>query len=146
MPAGRVNFGSWLLRLLVWDGALPAAIMCTPAVIKLLLPNNRGAIEITAVLLPIVAFLVRFRVGKRHINSNSCSRRVQILQLFVFCIGIFVLLFVDAIFVLSHIMPKGVFTVGDFRLGAVAGATYLTVMAIAMYPGRTEVYDESWEY
>jgi hypothetical protein len=67
---GRVNYGSWLRRLIAWDGLLPGCIVIVPAAIEILLPNHRGAIEIAALILPITAFFLRVRAGKHHIASN----------------------------------------------------------------------------
>jgi hypothetical protein len=76
-------------------------------------------------------------LGKQHITSNDCSARVRRVQLTVFCVGIFVLFMIDAVIVLSHVMPKqAVFaTTADLIVCAVLYMTYLNAMAFAMYPG-----------
>ena len=101
----QLDLGKWVLRLFAWDGALPAGVLLIPSLVGLALPNNRGAIEITAVVLPNVAFFVRFLVGKRHIESNNCPNAMKILQLCVLCLCILLLLLVDAFVVLLHVMP-----------------------------------------
>jgi len=55
----------------------------------------------------------------------------------VFCLGIFMLVFIDAIMVLSHVMPKeaAFATAADLIVWAALYAIYLTLMALAMYPG-----------
>ncbi|MDR3639662.1 MAG: hypothetical protein P4L84_38030 [Isosphaeraceae bacterium] len=146
MAAGQLGVTSWLLRLITWDGVLPACIVFAPAGIELLFPNNRGAIELAAVLLPITAFWVRFSVGKRHIDTNHCGPAVRTFQLCVFCFGIFVLVFFDAAITLSHIMPQGALfsTSADILVWGIIGAIYVTSMAIAMYPGRSAKHDEEF--
>ena len=49
-----------------------------------------------------------------------------------------VLALIDAVLMLSHVMPKGeLFRAdGDRLIWAILVAFYLTMMAIAMYPGR----------
>jgi hypothetical protein len=116
MAAGRVTYGSWLLELVAWDGILPVFVVLVPTVIELLFPNRRGALEVTAITLPIAAFFLRFFVGKRHINSNRCARTVRHFQLVGLCIGILVLLMIDSLVILAHEMPKGALFATDTDL------------------------------
>ena len=74
MAAGQIKLGSWLLTVFTWDGLLPPCILLVPYLIEILFPNNRGAIEVMAVLLPITGYFVRLVVGKRQIASNLCGR------------------------------------------------------------------------
>jgi hypothetical protein len=134
----QLDVRSWLLRLFAWDGALPAGVLLVPSLVGLVLPNNRGAIEITAVVLPIVAFFIRFRVGKHHIESNNCAAAMKILQLVVLCVAILLLMLVDAFVVLLHVMPwqAGAVTRGDLHVLGIIASIYLTLMGLALYPGR----------
>jgi len=143
--ANRASIGSWLFRLMAWDGLLPAAVWAVPWVIEWLIPHRRGAIEVTAVVLPIVAFFIRYQVGRRYIASNRCGALMRGLQVGVFCVGILLLVLIDAVIVLSHVMPKGAAfaTAADCIVWAVLYSIYLTSMAIAMYPGPCEPPDES---
>jgi len=104
-------------------------------------PHSRAAIELTAVALAVVAFLVRYRVGKRYISSNNCGTIVRLFQLAVFCIGILVLVVIDAVMVLTHVMPRGAAfaTTGDLIVWAALYGTYVAAMAFAMYPGSRKV-------
>jgi len=106
-----------------------------------MLPHSRAAIELTAVVLSVVAFLVRYRVGKRYISSNDCGAIIRLFQLAVFCIGILVLVVIDAVMVLTHVMPRGAAfaTTGDLIVWAALYGTYVTAMAFAMYPGSRKV-------
>lgn len=135
---GRLDVASWLLTVVAWDGFLPALVLLLPTLIEVVIPNNRGAIEITAVLLPITAFFLRFLFGKRHIASNHCGIMVQRVQFVVFVVGIIVLALIECVVVLTHIMPKGfIWAHGSDRIvWAVLASTYLISMIIAMYPGR----------
>jgi hypothetical protein len=138
--AGRVNYVSWLLRLLSWDGLLPLCIAVAPNGVKLLFPNQPEAIAAAAVLLPIAAFLLRVRAGTRHIASNHCSKGVRFLQYCVFALGITPLIMIDCFIVLDHVQPGGLFAIRtpeDRLFLAILITFYLTTMAIAMYPGRT---------
>jgi hypothetical protein len=140
MVARNVNFGAWLFRVLTWDGLLPAFVILAPMLIEVLIPNNRGAIEIAAVVLPITGFFIRISVGKRHIASNSCGVVVRRLQFGVFCLGILTLVLIDSVLILCHVMPKAApfATKADCIVWIVLFSTYLTSMTIAMYPGRTK--------
>jgi hypothetical protein len=140
MAEGRVGFGTWALKVLTWDAVLPACVVFIPMGVQLLLPGRRGAIEITAVILPIAALFLRFRAGKRHIDSNRCSRRGKLIQLSVFCLGILPLVLTDCFFILSELMPRGALIAHrrDQIALAVLFSIYLVAMIVAMYPGRTE--------
>ena len=104
---GAVNFGKWALKVITWDAVLPALVVFFPLCVGFLFPNRRGIVEIIAVVLPIVAFLLRFRAGKRHIDSNQCSGLTKSVQLCVFCLGILPLALVDSVVILTEIMPRG---------------------------------------
>jgi hypothetical protein len=139
MPKGRVDYGSWALRVIAWDAVLPACIAFLPLGVKLLFPDRRGVMEVTAVVLPIVALLLRFRAGKRHVASNRCPKAIQRFQLCVFCLGILPLALVDCVIILSDLMPKGALFASeeDRMIWAILLSIYLASMIIAMYPGRT---------
>jgi hypothetical protein len=139
MAKGRVDYGSWALRVIAWDAVLAACIAFLPLGVKLLFPDRRGVMEVTAVILPIVAFLLRFRAGKRHVASNHCSKAVRRFQLGVFCLGILPLALVDCVIILSDLMPKGALFASeeDRTIWAILLSIYLGSMIIAMYPGRT---------
>jgi hypothetical protein len=134
---GGVNCGLWLRRLIAWDGTLPGCIVAVPAAIEALFPKHRGVIEVTAVMLPILAFFLRIIAGMRHIASNRCSTAVRRFQVCVFCIGVFPLVLIDCFLILSHVMPKGAgIDEETSRVACAIIAIYLTSMAVAMYPGR----------
>lgn len=141
---GHIDFAGWLFRFITWDGLLPVVILVVPTIIEALLPNRRGAIELAAVTLPIAALLFRFAVGRRHISSNNCGRRVRQFQYLALGVGLLVLVLIDAIMILSHVMPKGELFADkrDRFVCAVIFSLYLFLMAIAMYPGRTKPLPE----
>ena len=123
---------------------LPIGIALVPYAIEWLLPNRRGAIEIAAVTLPIAAFFARIVAGRRHITANNCSARFRQFQFVVFGFAVFMLVFFDAVLMLSHIMPPGAPGASWTELivlGTIA-MTYLALMAIAMYPGREKPLPE----
>jgi hypothetical protein len=134
MRDGRVNYRSWLLTVLTWDGVLPACVALIPAGIKLILPNNRGIIEVISVTLPIAAFLLRFRAGKRRIDTNGCSEAVRIVQMCIFVLGILALVLVDCFLILTNVMPQGAEM--SLVVSVALLAPYLAIMAVAMYPGH----------
>jgi hypothetical protein len=129
---------AWIVRIAIWDGALPAVIWLAPVIVQGLIPNLRGPVEIVAVVLPIVAFFIRFHVGRWHISANHCRIELRRFQYVALCFGALVLVLVDAVLILTNIMPKGaVFvTVGDVIVWAILILTYLGAMSIAMYPGK----------
>ncbi len=142
----RVNHGAWLLKLIAWDGLLPAIVILVPLVARQIAAQR--AVEFLAIALPIAAFLLRLFAGRRHIDSNQCSPLFRRVQFIFFYIAIFVLLMIDSLMILAHEMPPGAMFASavDFLIWAVLFALYLTCMAVAMYPGRTEHLVESREY
>jgi hypothetical protein len=137
MVIRQVDFVSWVLRVLTWDSLLPACVILFPTAIAFLLPNNRGAIEITGVVLPIAGFVLRVRAGRRQITSNHCAATMRHVQLGSFVVGILILTLIDAVLVLSHVMPQGALFADktDRVVWAILFFVYLASMSIAMYPG-----------
>jgi hypothetical protein len=138
MSAGTLDYRSWFIRVISWDAILPFCMFFMPTLIEFCFPNQRGVMEITAVTLPILAFMLRVRAGWRHIMTNRCSVVVQHLQFFVFCLGILPLVLIDCFMILSHLMPQGPLNVSQdgMLLLAIVFAVYLMIMTVAMYPGR----------
>jgi hypothetical protein len=135
-----VDWTAWVCRVLGWDGLLPALVALAPVLVGALIPGRRGAIEITAVVLPTSAFLFRVRAGHRHIMTNRCSAAARTFQLCVFGLGVLPLVLVDAFVVLAHVMPRGALLASEGDRLVLAGflTVYLTMMTIAMYPGRVK--------
>jgi hypothetical protein len=128
---------TWILRIAKWDGLLPAVVWTSPILVQLVFPNVRGAIELVAVALPIAALLLRYLIGKRHIDSNRCSLLTRRIQMLALCVGSIVLMLIDSVMILTHVMPKGAAfaTTGDVIVWGVLYAIYILSMTIAMYPG-----------
>ena len=137
MSIRRVNYRSWLLRIVTWDTLLPACVGLLPHGIELVFPKNRGVMEVVAVTVPVAAFFLRIRAGTHQIATNQCSQILRNLQRCAFVLGILPLVLVDAFLILSHLMPQGalIATPGDRLVWAIVLGVYLTCMAVAMYPG-----------
>jgi hypothetical protein len=138
MSVGSVGYRAWILRILTWDTALPACVAFIPAGVGTLFRNRRGVMEITAVTLPVAAFLLRLRAGRRHIASNRCPKWARRVQYGVFCLGILPLALIDCCLILSGLMPRGArfANAEDRAVWAVLVSIYLVSMIVAMYPGR----------
>jgi hypothetical protein len=143
----RVNYRSWLLRILTWDTVLPVAVVFIPNGIALLFPNRRGILEVTSVVLPVGAFLLRLVAGKRQIALNRCSEIVRKFQFCIFFLGILPLVLIDCVVILSHLMPDGALfaTNTDRLVWTVLIAIYLVSMAVAMYPGSARAETNQYE-
>lgn len=128
----------WMLRVLAWDGVLPLLVWIAPQVVSLVLPGRRGAIELAGIGLPIMAFLLRFHAGYRMISTNHCGPRMRAAQVGALFLGIFVLVPIDAMMILSHELPPGTMfrTSTDTLVFLALFAFYLSAMTIAAYPGR----------
>lgn len=143
--AGPIDFAGWLIRLVTWDGVLPVLILFAPSIVERLIPN-RGAIEIAAVVLPIAFFFWRIATGCRHIDANNCSPAFQKFQVWALVLAVFMLVFFDAMMILSHVMPKGALIAnrGDLIIIAVMLSFYLVPISIATYPGRAKPLPSVW--
>jgi hypothetical protein len=155
MPEKHLNYGEWALRVLAWDAVLPICVALLPMGVELLFPDHRGAIELTAVALPVTAFPLRAWAGIHHIKSNYCSYKVKIFQLGVFFLGVLPLALLDSVLIMSHLLPGGawgnkeIWTILRFGI-----MFYFIFMVVAMYPGRTGlpqtgpddlfVYHDTW--
>jgi hypothetical protein len=139
MYVGRINVGSWLLRVLTWDTLLPTVVLVVPAVVGILFPQNEVAWATTQLVLPTGGFILRFCAGKRHVFSNNCGPTIQRRQFFIFVIGILALVVVDALLVLSRVNPKKGLAECDRIVLVTCTVIYTFAMIIAMYPGRSDV-------
>jgi len=137
---------TWLIRFLGWDGLVPAAIWILPFALSLLIPQIPQLIEVMAVILPIVAFFLRFNAGVWHISTNRCGRIVRSGQLVALCCAILVLAVVDAVIILTNVMPKGAFTTSDLKIFGYIYGFYLSCMLFALYPGLTNKLRLKHEY
>jgi hypothetical protein len=143
MTFRRINYGQWVLKLVAWDGVLPVVVLLAPFVVKLVFPNHRDVMEVTAVILPIAAFFIRFFVAQHCISSNQCTPLVRLFQIVSLCMAILVLLLIESLMILAHEMPKGamVATTADWIVWVVLFSVYLACMSFAMYPGHAH---EGW--
>lgn len=136
----RTHYRHWLLTLVTWDGLLPVLVLVTPAVVSFFFPNQREAREAVGILLPIVAFLVRFCIGLRHIKTNHCNEWLRRLQVVALILGLFQLVMIDSLVLLAHEMPIANFKdPAEFIVWGVIITIYLIPMAIALYPGRKKI-------
>lgn len=142
----RINYGTWLRRVLAWDGLLPVGVVLLPYIVQTFFPNRRAIMEVTAVLLPVAAFFLRVGNGRRQIASNQCSKVIRRLQYSAFCLGILPLVLIDCVLILSHLMPPGALfqARSDLIVWMMLAGIYLASMVIAMYPGQT-LSDNEWD-
>ena len=106
----------------------------------MLFPNNGLVIVFLAVGLPIAALFVRMRAGCQHIDESYCGPTFQKVQVWSMVFGAFVLVLIDAMLIVMHEMGAGAFlaTQGDRIVVGSMVLTYLTAMAVAMYPGHSK--------
>lgn len=128
----------WLLRIVTWDGLLPCCVIAVTLVVKLMFPHVRGALEMTAIVLPISAFLLRAAVGSRQIAANQHGQILRISQYTAFGIALLLLVLIDCVLILSQIMPAGALWAAkqDRVVWAVLFSLYIGLMTFALFPGR----------
>ena len=119
----------WALTVFCWDGLLPVAVIFIPKLISLLFAGRQGSKELTFVIVPIVAFLVRYMIGMRRFRS--C--RTYWWQFVLFFVAILMLFMLEAFLVLMSLVQNGPpdgFWLFWFSLYGV----YLLIMAVALFP------------
>jgi len=139
---GYVNYRLWLCRLIAWDGILPAFVLLTPIIgLMLLGPLNADIVIVVAsVFVPNVVLIMRMKLGVRHIQSNNCSALLKTVQCIFLLVAIFILFCCDVLLVIIHLMPAGqAFEKNQWSIFGLGYCVYLTLMSIAMYPGRTPI-------
>lgn len=130
-------YGIWFRRVVAYDGLLPLMVWFTPWLASLAFPNRRGLIEMFAILLPVIGFLIRYVSGRRLIDENACSNIEQRWQFVSLCVGLMVLAVIDCVIVLLYVMPRGALQKpGDWLMFLILWVFYFSLMAGAMYPGR----------
>jgi hypothetical protein len=128
------RYGDWLLNVFYWDGLLPLGVLLSPKFVKILLPGRQGALELTFVIVPITAFLLRAW------NGRSRWLRGDILnwQAILFSIAILILVFLDAMLVMLYIVNDKP-PMEAYWLWAGMYLIYLAFMAIALFPVRRQL-------
>ena len=136
----RTRFG-WLMRLVAWDGIVPWMIWCFPFLIRWVFPGWRGAVELSAIILPVLGLLIRLVIGVQAIQINYCSPTWRAAQRVALIIGLLVLGLIDGVMIISHLLPQGfpIATWNDRIVWICLGVVYLSAMLFAWYPGRAPV-------
>lgn len=131
----------WISRVFRWDGLLPVAILLIPLALRLLFPNQRWAIELASILLPVCGFVIRFVVGCHFIGTNHCGDTFRALQSICLVIGLGKMALLDCVIILSILMPQGALMMNarDIAISVGLYGLYLLLMIVAMYPGRAPV-------
>lgn len=135
-----MKYFRWLLLIVTWDGLLPFCVAIAPIGIKIVFPNVRGAVEITAVVLPVLAFLLRAANGIRQITATCGAGILRNIKQIAFGIGLLLLTLIDCVLILSHIMPRGALFAAkeDCLMWAALFSIYFASMAFAFFPGRAD--------
>jgi hypothetical protein len=136
MAGTRINYISWLLRVVAWDGILPLVVWVAPYVLKVIVPNREEPRMLAVILTAICVFLLRWVMGVRHIEANRCSPAARQIQYFCFFAGLVVMLLTDAFALAMHDMLQPVDMIGMLIVLSLPFSIYLTLMTAAMYPGR----------
>ena len=137
----------WLKELLCWDGLLPCVIWGVPWVLSTLFPNQRGPIEVCAIILPIVGVFVRLIRGMVLIGQTSKTWYRWLSRFVCFLLGITVLCVLDAFVILLNIMPpmpppKDAW---DFAAMALPFAIYFVLVGYALFPETYPSTQLPWE-
>ena len=140
MSAPRNSFrprgvlATWALRLIGYDGVLPAVVLLTPVLLKLFFAKA-GWVEFCAIALPVLAYLWRAGIGLSLIGNNHCSPILRGTQRICLFVGLILLLLIDALVILSVNLPPMAFTRSDLLITAGMFFVYFILMAVATFPG-----------
>lgn len=121
----------WALSLLCWDGLLPLAVIAAPKVVQFAMPMRQGALEITFVVVPVAAFVLRFVNGHMRFQSGQ----MYLWQLAVFYLAIFLLFIIDAMLTMAQ-MVNGPVTSETVQCLCAMYLIYLVLIAVALFPAR----------
>lgn len=139
-----IDYFSWLVRLITWDGIVPIIMLSVPMLVRRFGPqNNDGASLIAVVFALIVGIFLRFSFGMRHIKENYCSTIVKCLQRIVLLVMICVLVVFESFLA---VVPRGPVRPEDLMFIGGFGAIYLLVMSSVLYPGRRPLNDADYDY
>ncbi len=97
--------------------------------------------------LPVAAVLLRFSAGSRQIRCNWCGVIFRRLQFCALGMAVFIFMFADFLIVLSAFIPKERRRPPpeDIPIYVVALTLYVTLVVIAMFPGRrNNLIDAAW--
>jgi hypothetical protein len=133
------KYREWALNILCWDGVLPVAVITVPKIVMLLFPMMPGARELTFIIVPVTAFVIRYVNGRMRFRSGE----LYIWQLVVFFMALCVLFVFDAILTMMQLVQKGVPREAYLTAGVIY-LIYLSLMAIALFPARKESTYEFW--
>lgn len=125
----------WVVRLFGYDGLLPAIVFALPGLLVVVFGPG-VVMELTAVVLPIVAFFYRAAVGLQQIESNSCRTGFRRMQKAALLFALLILLLVDAFVILLWVMPPVALSPDDYLFAIGLYLVYLSLMAIASFPGQ----------
>jgi hypothetical protein len=128
----------WLLRLFGYDGLLPAIIFALPGFLVLVFGPGH-LLELTAIGLPILAFLWRSAVGLQQIQSNSSGLAFRRVQKATLIVALLFLVLVDAFVILLWGMPAAAISSMDYVIAACLYLIYLCLMAVSSFPGSGDV-------
>ncbi|MDA1053474.1 MAG: hypothetical protein O3C40_23745 [Planctomycetota bacterium] len=139
---GTVDYRGWLIRLVCWDGILPADVLAAPQV-ALSLGADRSTTEFLAIAMPLLAFFIRIPMGFRHIATNHCGPILSCCQFVVFFLSAIYLVCIDALMLFSMEMNNGRLWAnqGDLVALIILLSIYFLAMLFALGPGRSPAID-----
>ncbi|GEM_PF-489453 len=143
------SWSRWLVRLLSWDGLLPLGCWGVIWVVHQVFLQRRGIVELTAIVLPTAAFIVRMVVGWRsfrvgappewarsgHFLLKFLGGWVITLRLVLFFLGLATLAFLDAMVALRPLIPGMAQNPVAFQINFVVFyGIYFLCMAVVTLP------------
>ncbi len=132
-------YWQWFIRVLTWDGLVPVGLFLMSASLASMANGDLEWISLVALILPVIALLVRFYRGLRSIHKNRCSPATRAVQIGLLVLGLIMLGVLDGVIILSTTAPPGAgpFDRADDRqIWYWFGIVYWIAMMIAMYPGQ----------
>ena len=126
----------WLITLFSYDGLLPATVVGLPAVM-FYLGFPPVAIELTAIILPIVAYFYRMVIGLKMIDGNGCPNWLRGIQRITLFIALIPLVLVDAFMIVTWRIPRNGLGWGDLIVALYIYLFYLALMVLVTFPGKS---------
>lgn len=124
----------WVLNVFGLDGLMPIIVLLVPVLFQAVLGRN-FFIEILAIILPVAAFFWRGVLSSRKIEGNRCGKLLRLVQRAALLFALLLMALVDAFAILVWTIPKGGLTLGDYLTTGILYLLYLSLLAVALYPG-----------
>lgn len=132
------RYMQWAKRVVLWDGALPCAVIAVAPLSKLLFPHNDEIAVIAALIVICAAYLIRLAVGSTYFETHEHWPWQGVL----FFLAILYLVFLDGLMFAMHLEAK-LTSPADWLILLVLYGVYLAMMGLAFFPFKQLITEDA---